>query len=299
MKILLQITSFILLVKGGLLILNSYYNVPPKKAGNGLKLSVKKKSFMEKFTDEILEPLIKIAAPFIRISEEKESKLKYALARAGIKEKPKEYYAKALIITLMSLLIPIWLFVIGIYNMLPIGIFLSGVICYQQFTSYKSELKKKREAIEMGLPGFIRSILYKLNDKKSGVIKADLISIFEDYLKVANPVFAWDISILIMEMKAKDIEVALRGFNNRLAIPEVGFLCNALIGLTRGEYQNETLAALAREMDIKSKENIKRELDKRPRKVLIACVPLFVISFIAIGYVMLQAMTGGIATLSQ
>ncbi|QIB70754.1 hypothetical protein Ami103574_10795 [Aminipila butyrica] len=173
------------------------------------------------------------------------------------------------------------------------------MILYQQLTSYKTELKKKRNEIEMGLPGFIRSILYKLNDKKSGVIKADLISIFEDYLKVANPVFAWDISVLIMEMKAKDIEVAVRSFNNRLAIPEVGFLCNALIGLTRGEYQSETLASLAREMDIKSKENIKRELEKRPSKVLIACIPLFAISFLAIGYVMLQAMTGGLATLSQ
>ncbi|WP_246213129.1 hypothetical protein [Aminipila butyrica] len=297
--ILIQVISFLLIVKGGSLALDSYYYKPPAKALIGLKLSIKKKRFLDRFMEGFLQPMTKAAAPFIRLSEEREAKLKYALSRAGIKETPKEYYAKAIILAVLSLLLPAVLIVLGVKSLSLAGLILSGMILYQQLTSYKTELKKKRNEIEMGLPGFIRSILYKLNDKKSGVIKADLISIFEDYLKVANPVFAWDISVLIMEMKAKDIEVAVRSFNNRLAIPEVGFLCNALIGLTRGEYQSETLASLAREMDIKSKENIKRELEKRPSKVLIACIPLFAISFLAIGYVMLQAMTGGLATLSQ
>lgn len=298
MKLLLQVISFFLIVKGGMLILDSIYKVPPAKTLNGLKLVVKKKTLAGRLTDEILDPLVRIVSPFIRLPEEKETKLKYSLARAGIKDTPKEYYARALILTALSFFIPAAIALIGIYGMIPVGLMIPGIVCYQQLTIHKSELKKKTEAIELGLPGFIRSILYKLNDSRTGVIKADLISIFEDYLKVANPVFAWDISVLIMEMKAKEIEVALRGFNNRLAIPEVGFLCNALIGLTRGEYQNETLAALAREMDIKSKENIKRELDKRPGKVIIACIPLFIISFLAIGYVMVKAMTGGFATLT-
>lgn len=298
MEILVQVVLFLLLAKGSSLLLDSYYQLPPPKTQNGLKLVMRKKSFTEKLTDEAINPLINLLEPFIRISEEKEMKLKYSLARAGIKDTPKEYYARAIVMTIMALPLPAALFMMGLRQLVPVGFVLAGVIGYQQLSSYKSELKKKTELIEMGLPGFIRSILYKLNDSKSGVIKADLISIFQDYRRVANPVFAWDISTLIMEMQVKDIEVALRSFNNRLAIPEVGFLCNALIGLTRGEYQNETLSALAREMDIKSKENIRRELDKRPGKVMAACMPLFLVSFVAIGYVLIVAMTGGIADLA-
>jgi hypothetical protein len=91
-------------------------------------------------------------------------------------------------------------------------------------------------------------------------------------------------------MKSKDVESALRNFNTRLGIPEVSFLCNALIGLTRGEHQNDALSNLAREIDIRSREQIRRELDKRPGKVFRACIPLIIVSFIAIGYTLIAAL---------
>lgn len=90
------------------------------------------------------------------------------------------------------------------------------------------------------------------------MVQADLIQIFEDYLKVANSAFHYDIAILIMEMKSKDIETALRNFNERVGLAEVSF-ANALIGLNRGEHQGET-PALARDMDIKARENIRKVL---------------------------------------
>lgn len=299
MILLLKIVIVFLLVKRGELFLDNYYRLPPKKTRKALEFAaVRKKTITQKIMDELISPLAKIIEPFIKMSEAKESKLKHHLARAGIKERPKEYYSKAITSTLLLLPIPALLCFVGIIPLIPVSIILIALIFYSMITSYKEQLKKKKEAIEMGLPNFIRSILYKLNDSKAGVVKADLISIFDDYLKVANPVFAYDISILIMEMKAKDVEVALRSFNNRLAIPEVSFLCNALIGITRGEHQNETLSSLAREMDIKSKENIRRELDKRPSKVTYACIPLAFVALVAIGYVLVNAMMGGISNLS-
>ena len=116
------------------------------------------------------------------------------------------------------------------------------------------------------------------DDSKRAVVQVDLIQIFEDYLKVASDVFHYDISVLVMEMKAKDIETALRNFNERIGMTEVSFLVNALIGLYRGEHQGEALAYLARDMDIKAREALRKKLNKLPRRVKIASIPLVAVT---------------------
>jgi hypothetical protein len=156
-------------------------------------------------------------------------------------------------------------------------------------TDLKDKLKEKKALIEMELPGFVRSILYKLEDMRGGnektVVQVDMIQIFEDYLKVSSEVFYYDIAVLIMEMKAKDIETALRNFNERIGLVEVSFLVNALIGLYRGEHQGEALMYLAKDMDIKAKEALRKNLNKLPGKVKIASIPLVVVTIASLLYV--------------
>ncbi|QNU68918.1 hypothetical protein EHE19_016230 [Ruminiclostridium herbifermentans] len=167
-------------------------------------------------------------------------------------------------------------------------------------TDLKDKMKEKKNRIEIELPGFIRSILYKLDDikddSKRAVVQVDLIQIFEDYLKVASDVFHYDISVLVMEMKAKDIETALRNFNERIGMTEVSFLVNALIGLYRGEHQEEALAYLARDMDIKAREALRKKLNKLPRRVKIASIPLVAVTLACLLYVigshMIRSMGG-------
>lgn len=299
MILLFQIGLVILILKGLQLMLDYIYNVPPKKTKKSLEKTINvQKTIAERFTEELIRPLIFFVEPFVKISEEKENRLKQNLARADMTESPSEYYAKAIVLTLLTVPLPIFLWVFGMKMFVPLSVILIIVVFYKYTTNYKDALSKKKEKIELGLPGFIRSILYKLSESTDGIVKADLISIFEDYLKVASPVFAYDISILIMEMKSKDVENALRSFNSRVAIPEVGFLCNALIGITRGERQNETLSSLARDMDVKGKENIRRELAKRPGKVFIASIPLVLVAILALAYVLVTTLMQGVATLS-
>ncbi|AOT72980.1 hypothetical protein Gferi_03745 [Geosporobacter ferrireducens] len=156
-------------------------------------------------------------------------------------------------------------------------------------TDLKDRMKEKKKRIEMELPGFVRSILYRLEDNRHDgsrlVVQVDLIQIFEDYLKVVSDAFREDVAILVMEMKAKDIETALRSFNERLGITDVSFLVNALIGLHRGEHQGEALSYLARDMDIKAKEAMKKKLDTLPRRVKIASIPLVAITIVSLLYV--------------
>ncbi len=155
-------------------------------------------------------------------------------------------------------------------------------------TDLKDKLKEKKMLIEIELPGFIRSILYKLEDIQGGnsktVVQVDLIQIFEDYLKVASEVFYYDVAVLVMEMKAKDIETALRNFNERIGLTDVSFLVNALIGLYRGEHQGEALMYLTRDMDVRAKEALKKKLGKLPGKIKVASVPLVVVTLFKINF---------------
>jgi hypothetical protein len=50
-------------------------------------------------------------------------------------------------------------------------------------------------------------------------------------------------------------------------------------------------------MDIKSREHIRRELEKRPGKVFRACIPLVVISFVTIFYVLISALISGFSSM--
>jgi hypothetical protein len=111
---------------------------------------------------------------------------------------------------------------------------------------------------------------------RGGEVKVDLIAIFEDYLKVVNEVFYYDVAFLVTEMKSKDSKTALRNFDARIGLPEVNFLVQALLGLDKGEDQSDALAHLAREVDLKA--HIRRQLAKRPGKVCLATIPLVVVA---------------------
>ena len=285
-----QVVFVVLLIYSLRIFAGSFCKQPSRRANRAFEQSVMKKaSVAEKIGSALIEPLARLVEPFIRMPEARESKLKSDLTRAGIKESPKMYYARAAVFTALLIPVPMMLYLLGMTVFVFLSALLIAAVFLRLISGYKEILKKKRAAIERVIPGFIRAILYKLNDGKDGIVKANLISIFESYLKVTNPIFVYDISVLIMEMKSKSPEAALRSFNNRLGIPEVHFLCNALIGITRGEQQSDVLASLAREMDIKTKEFIRRELEKRPQKVIVACIPLVIVAFLAIGYVLISA----------
>lgn len=173
-------------------------------------------------------------------------------------------------------------------NIAPVVLIFSVVIYFHFMTDLKDAMKEKKRLIEIELPGFVRSILYKLDDVRDNsertIVQVDLIQIFEDYLKVASDVFYYDVSVLVMEMKAKDIETALRNFNQRIGLTDVSFLVNALIGLYRGEHQGEALAYLARDMDVKAKEALRKKLNKLPGRIKVASIPLVVITLACLLY---------------
>lgn len=285
-----QVIIFVLLTAAGFLICRQLLKIPKMSMKKNIRhLQNKKEKKGSRLLNRFVIPLVKPVSRLIPLDPVNEARMASTLRRGGLELTPKEYYARAIICAIFTLPLALLLLAIGATNLVPIVLIFSIVIYFHFMTDLKDKMKEKKMRIEMELPGFVRSILYKLDDikadSKKAVVQVDLIQIFEDYLKVANDVFYYDVSVLVMEMKAKDIETALRNFNERIGLAEVSFLVNALIGLHRGEHQGEALAYLARDMDIKAKEALKKKLNKLPRRIKIASIPLVAVTLASLLYV--------------
>lgn len=286
-----QIILFILLTMAGILICRQLLKIPKLPMKKNLKhLQVEKEATGTRLLNRMIMPLARPLSRLVPIEPVKEARMASMLRRGGQELTPKEYYARAIVCALFTLPLALLFLMLGAVKLAPLILLLTMVVYRHFMTDLSDQLKEKKRRIEMELPGFVRSILYRLEDNRHDgshlVVQADLIQIFEDYLKVASDAFREDVAILIMEMKAKDIETALRSFNERLGITEVSFLVNALIGLHRGEHQGEALSYLARDMDIKAKEALKKKLENLPRRVKIASIPLVAITIISLLYVL-------------
>ena len=296
-----QTIIFVLLTAAGFLLCRQLLKIPKLSMKKNMKpLLPHKEKLGSKLLNSLIMPIAKPISRHIPIEPVNEARMAAVLRRGGLDLTPKEYYARALLCAVLTTPLAVLLFIMGAANLAPIVLIFSVVIYFHFTTDLKDKLKEKKLLIESELPGFIRSILYKLEDIKGEAVKTvvqvDLIQIFEDYLKVASEAFYYDVSVLVMEMKAKDIETALRSFNERIGLTEVSFLVNALIGLHRGEHQGEALAYLARDMDIKAKEALRKKLNKLPRRVKIASIPLVAVTLASLLYVvgshMIKSMGG-------
>ena len=284
-----QVIIFILLTTAGFLICRQISKVPKLSMRKNIRIvQAEKEKAENQLLNRFIMPIARPASRLIPIDPVKEARMASMLRRGGLELTPREYYARAILCAFFTFPLALLFFAIGATNLVPFVLIFAVVIYFHFTTDLKDQLKAKKKSIEMELPSFIRSILYKLSDLKGGgkaVVQVDLIGIFEDYLKVASEVFYHDVAMLVMEMKSTDIETGLRNFNERLGLTEVAFLVNALIGLHRGEHQGEALAYLARDMDIKAREGLRKKLNTLPRRVKIASIPLVAITLASLLYV--------------
>lgn len=285
-----KIIIFVLLSAAGFLICREILKIPKLNMKKNIKnLQTEKEKTGKRLLNRFIMPLVKPVSRLIRLDPLLEAKMTSVLQRGGLELTPREYYARAILCAFFTLPLTLLLFAIGASNIAPVVLIFSVVIYFHFMTDLKDAMKEKKRLIEIELPGFVRSILYKLDDVRDNsertIVQVDLIQIFEDYLKVASDVFYYDVSVLVMEMKAKDIETALRNFNQRIGLTDVSFLVNALIGLYRGEHQGEALAYLARDMDVKAKEALRKKLNKLPGRIKVASIPLVVITLACLLYV--------------
>ena len=234
----------------------------------------RKQGIGERFYTAVTYPLTKIISKFIRPENYQKRKLEKDLARAGINLSPAEYYAKAyvtagLVILSSFIFIPLGLTVITMCVML-LGI----MLFFKERQAAREKLKKINGKILDELPRFVRTYNNSLKSSK------DILKFMERYRKIAGDDFKYDLDILITDLKTGNTEDALQRFDERVNIPQLSTFISGVIGTSKGIDQETFFYLMEQDMKILARENIKREIAKRPGKIKKATIAVGVMMFL-------------------
>lgn len=262
-----------------------FFPQPSKKTTKTLSGMKNSLSLAEKVYLMVIKPMARLVAPLIPIDEYTEKRLKKNLDRVGIDLTPKEYYAKAV---MTSVLIQVGAVAVHILlRSIPVTIcmvFLGVLMFFKELQSVDKKLEKLNEVISHELPSFIISFAESLQGTR------DIEKIFSRYRKICTDAFRYDLDVLISELKHGEHEAALRNFDDRLNIPHVTSFVNSVINVEKGGgSQTEELMfrIQVESMNELQKANIRKELAKRPEKIryaiysigfmilLILAIPIF------------------------
>jgi len=238
-----------------------------------------------------LNNLLQIVAPLVPLSEQAEKKLTDDLARADIPYNAKEYYAKAILSSVVGVFVAVFGSSMGSGLLIIGGLLMAVYLFFKNFDQVKDTLKNKYSLLENEIPTFIRSVESGLHTDK------DIIRTLERYTKIASPAMRSELEVLITDMKASSVPQGLMRFDNRMNNPEISRLCAALIEVDRGVDATMTLQYLAQDMTTMHRQMIQRELDKRPGQMKRAILPAGIILVVMMFYILIQAVLQSASTL--
>jgi hypothetical protein len=263
--------------------------IPPGQVKRNMRsVSIVKLPLSRRLEMAAIRPLLPRLSRIIPLPERMEAELGAKLKRAEIPYTPREYYARAVILAAYTLAIPLFGLLLR-SNLVGItGALLPFLVFRKCSIEHKSILDKRKETFTACMPHFVRSVMGKLahtgTDKET---KIDLISVFEDYIKLADQSLIYDLKLLVTEMKTRSVEMGLRNFAERIGIAEIQHMVSAIIGIYRGQRQQSTLDTLMREIDVAARENRQRGLNRQPGKIKRATIPVVAVTAVMILYVLL------------
>lgn len=271
---------FVFLLLGSYSIAAHILKLPPYSTSKGIRVATKSNAnLITALSAKLMQPIIKLIAPLIRLERLKEKRMKVSLARAEIPLSPKEYYARSLGMSAFTLFGGGLLVVSTMKNMIPVVVVLTVIVYYHFHGEIKDKLKAKDKLIESELPKFIRAIVRGLKTEK------DIIKLLEIYVTIAGKGLQYDIEILIVDLKSGSFEDGMLDFEKRLGNAYISRLSKALISINRGDNQDAALNHLLSDMALLAKETMQRELSKRPGKVKIMVIPIVVVGIFTLFYV--------------
>ena len=278
----------LLLAYGIYTLAGQFITFPTKRTEKTMSSFKRKQSIGESFYNLITFPLIKLLSKFMRIEPYESRKLEKDLQRAGIPLSPAEYKAKAfvtagLVILLSFVFIPLGLTVITLLVML-----LGVMLFFKERQAVKEKLKKINGRILDELPRFVRTYNNSLKSSK------DILKFMERYQKIAGEDFKYDLDILITDLKTGNTEEALQRFDERVNIPQLSTFISGVIGTSKGVDQETFFYLMEQDMKILARENIKREIAKRPGKIKKATVAVGVMMFLLYLYPIFMDLKNGL-----
>lgn len=259
-------------------LVTNFITVPTFTSAKALLKIKKKQSSKEQIYISIIYPLSKLLAVFIKIDDYKRVKLKRNLSRANIPLTPEEYYAKAIVTSVLVILSALIFIPLGI-PVLTLTVFALGVILFfKEIQSVDDKLKHINNQILKELPRFIRTYNHSCGSKVS------VVDVIEKYRDVAGKYFRYDLDVLITDLKTGNEELALQKFDDRVNIPQLSTFVSGVIGTSKGIDQKTFFYLMEKDMKVLAKENLKKEISKRPAKIRKATIAVGVMLFIVYLY---------------
>lgn len=252
----------------------NYITFPTTQTDKAMSGFKRKQSIGERFYTSVTYPLTKIISKFIRMEGYQKRKLEKDLQRAGINLTPAEYYAKAYVTAGLVILSSFLFIPLGL-PMITMCVMLLGIMLFfKERQSVKEKLNKINGKILDELPRFVRTYNNSLKSSK------DILKFMERYRKIAGDDFKYDLDILITDLKTGNTEEALQHFDERVNIPQLSTFISGVIGTSKGIDQETFFYLMEQDMKILARENIKREIAKRPGKIKKATVAVGVMMFL-------------------
>ncbi len=262
---------FILLFSAGTFILaGKFINFPSAKTDKMMRRLISKKDTALTIEGTMLAPVIILVSKFIKIDVYKREKMVRTLARANIRMSPEEYQAQAIIISAAIIILSLSCVVLGIPMLTLLGILLGVVMFFKNMHRAEDKIKELNSGIINELPRFIRTY--------NSASKTDrrLISCIEKYTEIAGPL-KYDLNVLLTELRTNvDETEALTHLAERVNISYLTDFVGGVIAANAGEDQSTFFAITEQTMNMLAKENLKKEIAKRPSKIKRATIALTV-----------------------
>ena len=266
----------------------SVITFPTKRTDKAMSAFKRKQSISERFYNAITYPLTHIVSKLIHIEPYQARKLARNLQRAGISLTPAEYKAKAYVTSGLTILLSFAFIPLGL-TVVTICVMLLGVVLFFKERQIVDEkLKKINGKILDELPRFVRTYNNSLKSSK------DILRFMERYRKIAGDDFKYDLDILITDLKTGNTEEALQRFDERVNIPQLSTFISGVIGTSKGIDQDTFFYLMEQDMRVLARENIKREIAKRPAKIKRATVAVGVMMFILYLYPIFMDLKNGL-----
>lgn len=223
--------------------------------------------------------LLRIVSKRVYLSESRAHTLSLQLSRINSLYTPQEYTARTWCVAGVG---GILVTIAALANQPIIALVLAALTGYVML-KYRDEVldetNRLNRSIRKELPQFVRTIAASMSGER------DLLCIIRRYLKIAGPDFKRELEILLMDMNTGNAQQALQKFDAKINIPEVSRLTAVLINIERGVDQTAALTYLASDMVLMAREDLRIELNKRPKKMKRATIPCALVAVGSMFYV--------------
>lgn len=248
----------------------------------------KNQSITEQLDEQIVMPIARLVVKFVRIDEYKEVKLRRTLARAKIEFTPHEYFARAITISALTIVSSFLFIPLGIPIFTLLILMLGVILYFKNMQMAADKIKNINEQIVKELPRFIRTY--------NSATKVDkrIINCIEKYLIIAGDAMKYDLEMLLIDLKTMDEVESLKRFSERVNVSYLNDFITGVIAATQGEDQSAFFAITEQNMNMLARENLKKEVLKRPAKIKKATIAVGVMLFLLYMYPILLDLKNGL-----